>query len=246
MNKSLSEEGRELLAEVEADLAAVDRDAALTVRLDLKQAADRCLDVSARVTREGLKADFEALPARFFDQAALTRLSRLARAGLYAVSASAELESREAEARISVSLLDRAREIKQRMLRVVDYYLGDDALAGPEIASIKEGSGYQDLASDLLRLSRLYRTHEQFLCEDSRRYRSGDERSALEVSDEIVEALRASQSTETARWEDRKRRLAVLLMRDYEELRAAALWIYRREPRKAAHFPELSGARSEV
>lgn len=79
------------------------------------------------------------------------------------------------EAQLPVSLVTTATTLKTRMLRVAEYHLGDHDVAGPIVAAIRAGTGYLDLANDLIALARVYADYQSVLEHDKKDYKPTDQ-----------------------------------------------------------------------
>jgi hypothetical protein len=175
------------------------------------------------------------------DPLSLGRLPDLARAAWYLrhqLDRSAALGS---EAKIPESLHVKAQDLRSRMLQLLDFVLAADAQVVAELTMIRQGSGYQDLAADLVALGTLYQHHRAMLMSAAPlHYRDSDAQDAPKVAAQIVAELGKSLSDKG------DRSLPLLLAQvttqlaaDFEEVAAAARFLTRKQPTEAARFPNL-------
>ena len=151
-------------------------------------------------------------------------------------------KSTVSEAKLGADLVANGTGLRGRMLRLVEYYLGDDPDTGPEVAAIRSETGYVDLASDLMRLARLYEEHKEIIRTDAKLYRETDAGEANEVSAKIMRALSEGGKEDYKNWLNLRARAWTLLHESYDEVRAAGLFIYRNDPLRVK-FPSIFSRR---
>jgi hypothetical protein len=201
---------------------------------DLFSAGLRAIGVAKAASADDLGPRFASLPAAEFDAASAGDLDSLGWAALYAHTEALKAEAQATAARLPAELVARAVTLKQRMLTAADYYLTGDSESAAEVAAIRSGQGYQDLATDLLRLAALYDGYPR-LGDDGHRFRRADAAAARQAADEIVTELAAGAGP----WNDRSARVWTLLRRSYDEVRVTAHWLLRHEPHRLGDFPAL-------
>lgn len=145
----------------------------------------------------------------------------------------------ERVARVDRTLLERATARRERMLSVLDYHLGDEPAVARELSAIRSGTGYTDLASDLSRLAPIYEARAAELAADRRRYVATDARDARSDAQAILQSLAVAETDSVAHWRDQLDRSWTALLEAYDELRAAATWLWRHEPRVLGLFESL-------
>lgn len=169
-------------------------------------------------------AELMALPRAKYDPADLAALPRLASALVYAKTRQIDVASVTTTARLSPEVADAARTTRQRMLRAAEYHLDDDAVVATRIASIREGSGWNDTAVDLRRLAALYTENvERFPAQSDRHYFPGDAAKALELAAAIFSAV-APEEPQKA-WSVRVAKLWSLMEKRYAPVRAAVTFV---------------------
>ena len=171
-----------------------------------------------------LRARYAALPATEFDHSALADLEPAAQAALWAQAQLAAADAGAPGGRLPVDLIDQATELRQLMLTVCEYHFRDDAPLAQQIADIRSGSGYLDLAEDLQRLGALYRSERDTLKQDLRFYKAEDAATALKLSQRITSELRfqSSQDARQVAW-----RTWALLLELYEEVARGGRFLLR-------------------
>ena len=208
------------------------------VNLDLRRVAIAALKLAAVVEQPALRARFDLLPASVFDSKHLKNLPELAWAAWHVRNELLAARARSTDVQVSAALVHDASEAKDRMMRVADYYFGDDPELGAEVASIRSGSGYLDLASDLTRLATLFDAHPEVVAADTRWYRADDVAAARRYSAAIIGALAGDDGGE---WDDLSARVFTLLRRAYDEVRATGRYLFRHE-RRQHDFPSIFAA----
>jgi len=203
--------------------------------LDPQLMAIAALDVVDVLEKPDVRARFDLLHEDLFDTKHLENLEEIALAALYVRNQLLSERVANNDAKLSAVLVHDATERKDRMMRVAEYHLGDMPAVQAELASIRVGTGYVDLASDLTRLATLFEQHGDLLAGDKRWYRSDDAAAANAVALDIYRELGPKADEQ---WEDLGARSVSLLRRTYDEIRVAAEFIFRDEATKDA-FPSL-------
>lgn len=216
-----------------------------TVNVDLQRVAITAAAVGRFVLQPEIRARFARLPADEFDIRFVDDLLPVAQALWHATVALERASVGKTGAMLPAELVQRAVEHRQRMLRLVEYYLLDHPHVGAEILSIREGSGYVDLASDLSRLGTVAEDHDAVLRHDTKFYRAGDVAEARAISDQIFTLLGEGSDENHTHWTRTVQRLWTLLLEIYEEVRVTALWLLRRDNAQA-RFPSLHMAGRSV
>ncbi len=209
-----------------------------TVSVDLEKGSVAIAAVGRWVKGKEPRARFAALPKQHFDQAHVDDLESLALATWHTAVSLRSATAGRSEAKLPVSLVQEATQIKQRMLELCDYHFGSGPVDGPEIADIKLGTGYTDLAGDLVRLGKLYAKHRDHVKLDPKNYRKTDEADAGRVAHAIFRELGEARNQDQKTWTDLALRAYTLLARVYGEVSAAGSWLWRHED-AAVRFPSL-------
>ena len=120
--------------------------------LDINRAAIVAASVGRLVKRPAVRARFAALPAAEFD---IDHVDRLESAALATWHASVNLRTatvHSSAAQVPEDVADEVTEVKQRMMRVLTYYLAEDSEVASELSDIRAGTGHIDSAVDLVRI----------------------------------------------------------------------------------------------
>ena len=204
-------------------------------------AAIAALRVASEMNAPAIRARFESLPKKEFDLGYLDDLEHAALATWYATTQLLEANASGTEAKLPVDLVNEATDVKARMLRVCDYHFEPDTEIGRQVADIRVGTGYRDLAQDLSRLGKIFRQQEAALAGDKKHYRADDADHAAKLSHSILKELAATRNGEQKLWTERVMRTWTFLSRAYGEVSAAGTWLLRHEG-GAERFPSLVAA----
>jgi hypothetical protein len=219
-------------------LAAIPADRVEGLHLDLQSVAIVARKVSKLVDRPEVRQRLVALPREVFDPRNLDLLRELSLAAWWA-RARANLEASQGnEIRVEPDLVKRAREVKHRMIQVLEYFFLNDTRVRGALDAIRGGTGHQTLASDLIELAELYQTHREAIRRDPFWYRETDRELAQSYAGQIVEELTTESADE---WPDLVARLWTRLHTVYEEVRLAGTYVFRDGPLADA-FPSLHAA----
>jgi len=217
---------------------AIAKDQLAVLNVDAQEAAIIALSVSRFLAEPEPTARFALLNTKLFDQAHVGDLATIA---LTISHAYVELQSARAqttEAKLSVALVEAATEVKDRMLECVEYLFKRHVTLSKEVASIRLDSGYRDLASDLIRLAKIYEDKKSTVEKDPLNYRDTDAATARNRAQEILTELGNAQSAEEKRCVSSLTRAWTLLRTTYDEVQAAGFFLYRHEEPEAK-FPSL-------
>lgn len=214
--------------------------AVLQPRNDVRTAASFVLsEIVPKVSAEGLNGRLESLPDAEFDFSAVADLQPAALACMASQAQLASSAVQTVTVRLPADLLDEATAVKERMLKVCAHQFADDERLGPEVADIRAGSGYLDLAEDLIRLAALYKSEAATVALDGRYYDRKDGARASALSDRITGELRHAQTENSAR--DLAWRAYAFLEERYEEVASACRFIERKSDGER-RFPSLRAA----
>lgn len=234
----------EALALLMPRLLEIEASAVSQPRNDVRAAASFVLsEIVPRVNEVGLNRRLQSfLPAAEFDFSAVADLKPAAQACLASQAQLASSTAQTATVRLPIELLDEATRVKQRMLKVCTYHFGEDTQLGAEVSAIRLGTGYLDLAQDLLRLGALYKQNAATLALDGRYYDGQDGARASALSARITSELRQAPSANSAR--DLAWRAYAFLAERYEEVASACRFLERKTDGEQ-RFPSLRVATSQ-
>jgi hypothetical protein len=210
-----------------------------TKSLNLKIASTLAYQLHAEVHQPDAAAQFAKLPSELFDRTRISLLLTCAQAAsfVYGSQQTAKALKNADQARLSKDLVDTATALRLEMITVAGYALSKDTEAAAILAHIRAGKGYEDLASDLDLLARLYTSHKDTLQEDRLRYRAEHAQRARDLDTQITKSLDDSRRERIAHWNDQAARITVLLRSHYEEVVLTARWLLRAAPDLDLRFP---------
>jgi hypothetical protein len=232
--------GETAFAAIETRLLALSNDSLNNVIVDVQIAAITALAVAHAIDADtALRARFEALArVKEFDLPRLDGLATTALAAWFARHMYLLASATHTEAQLPASLVATATTLKTRMMRVAEYHLSDHPVAGRIVTAIRAGTGYMDLANDLVALARLYRTHTDLLEHDKKDYQAADQGLAAQTGDQILKLL-GGNTPDQRTWADRQARAWTLLNTDYAEVCAAGRYLKRGDGDVDLAFPSL-------
>lgn len=236
--KNLVTDGESAYAALRARVEGLPPDVVGTTRgVNLEDAASRILGVVAMLESEpAIVARLESLPAAELDPRHLQELKPMALALSWAAQQVKSEQAVTSNALVPSAVIELGYALRARMLELVSYYLRRIPACWAEIEDIRLGSGHLDLASDLDRLAKLVLDHLPALQNDTLNYVATD---VAEARATAVTIRTAYNSTTTAKWTDRARRVFALLDDSYSEVRAAAQFVLRHEPAAEERFVPL-------
>jgi hypothetical protein len=210
-------------AALEAQLQSMPEEGLAPVRVDLDAGAQAAIALAAR-------GDLEAERFALLDQAqpgthdALLALPVIARAARYAKTRRDQLEVTEDGTTIDPAVASDATALRARMLSVVSYNVEAPGVA-ERVAYIRRGSGYRDLAVDLVECAKLYDEFAKDLVPDKKKYDPKDAARARKFADLIQTELDSTHSGALARWRLTTTQAHTLLVETYERVRRALLFL---------------------
>lgn len=232
--------GKTALGKLRKRLDAQPAESLQSPHYNIRLAATAALRLVAEVDRAGLSDRLRKLGSiGEFDAELLSLLPDLAHAAWYIRHRLDQAAAVSTEARVPSALVDSASQLRQSMLRVLEFHFGDDPVVEPQLAHIRRGTGHQDLADDLVALAALYQQHEKALQGTPRYYDKGQAAEAQRQAAAILKSLGQDLGREVAEWTDLQRRIGPLLERTYEEVAQTARYLTRQDPGSETRFPRL-------
>jgi hypothetical protein len=176
-----------------------------------------------------------ALPDRIGQLSLATWFTRQRQLGRVALSSNAS---------VPPDLLRNAQLKRRMMLKVLDHWFDDDPEISAEVAVIREGAGYQDLANDLEALADIYQrpTVHTVIQDDRKHYDKRDAKSARALAKSIFEGLGLGREGDAKRWGVLCQRVWTMLLADYEEHRSAGAFLFRKHEDVDESYPSLVSA----
>ncbi|MFO0615266.1 MAG: hypothetical protein U0414_21920 [Polyangiaceae bacterium] len=203
---------------------------------DSIQAAIASMALADQIASPRCKPMFDALPASIMGDATVPNLRTVAQALFYVETRARTKAATSSNVRVDPELMNEGITLRDRMLRVLAYYFEGNAGMKAELADIRLGSGYADLASDLARVATHYSTHRSVISKDTAQYNAADEDRARHISKEIVSALHVMTDSGLS---DLRNRAFHKNARLYAKLKAAADLLFIDSPLDLANFAPL-------
>lgn len=137
--------------------------------------------------------------------------------------------------------LREAQLARRRMLKVLDHWFDDDPEIVAEVAAIRAGAGYQDLANDLEALADMYqrRKIKTVIRKDAKHYLAEDVDTARSLAQAIFDGLGLGRESDAKRWGVLCQRAWTLLLADYEEHRVTGAFLFRKLENTGETYPSL-------
>lgn len=214
-------------------------------QVDVQVASAVAHSVARRDQEPERLARFERLAeAELYDMALPERLGQLSLATWFARQRQLGHVALSSEAAVPPELLRDAQLQRRTMLKVLGHWLDDDPGIVAELAVIREGAGYQDLANDLQALADLYqRPHVRAVIrEDRKHYDPKDVRRARDQAQAIFAGLGLGRETDAKRWAQLCLSAWTLLLEAYDEHRAAGTFLFRTLEDVGQSYPSLVSA----
>jgi hypothetical protein len=230
---------------IRVEVEKVEERDVIVVKVDPRRMAAVAHSVAQRDAAPARRAMFERLAASgFYVMTTLGSLPDLARGAWYARQQQLYVTRESSQASVPEEVVKRGYEVRERMLVTVGYWMYDDAKVMTRLETIREGSGYLDLASDLEGLAELYDREEirTTIAHDFKRYRPTDRAEALAVASELFASLGMGEASEMARWAGLSQRATTLLVRAYEEHRRCGQFAFFDDEDVAVTYPSLIAA----
>lgn len=227
------------------ELDAIPRGEVISLRVDPQLAAAFAFSVARRDSAPERRARLAALePTGLFHAVELDRLLTCSLATFHARRRQLEVSDVASGARVPEAMLRDAQERRARMLRVLEYYFGDLPEHAARQAAIRAGTGYQDLANDLLALHDYYLEADvaRVITRDTLHYRADDTERAAAQAHELFAGLGLTREGEAVRWLDLTQRAYTLLMLSYDKLRAVGQLVFRLDEDVDVTYPSLVSA----
>lgn len=210
-------------------------------RLDVRAAALGALGAHAFATQHApLHARFEKLDGA--GEFRIENLERLRDAAFVVLLAHAQAEEAGAfatDVKVPVALVEEAMDVERRMQELLEYRFKKDPEIAPLLAVLRPGTGYRDLAADLLGYAEIYERRTQEVASDTTNYRPTDLADARRLGGEIFAHLSASMSPKARDAYELLRRAWTLLLEVYAEVSETGRWLLRYDPRREERFPSL-------
>ncbi len=225
-------------------LLAISTDKLTILRLDVRAAALAALGVQAFVTEHTpLRVRFEKLhQAGELEIANLAGLKDAAFVVLLTYAQAEEAGAFATDVKVPSAVVEEAMQVERRMQELLEYRFKKDPQVAPLLAVLRPGTGYRDLAADLIGYAELYERHGKEVAADTTNYRPTDLADARRLAGEILSHLSAAMSPKAREAYELLQRAWTLLLEVYFEVSEAGRWLLRYDPRRDERFPSLFSA----
>jgi hypothetical protein len=230
---------------LEPELEALVTGSPKHVALDVQLAGAVAHSVATRDLQPQRFAMFERLArAELYDIELPARIDQLALATWFTRQRQLGRLALHSAASVPLDMVRTAQRQRRRMLRVLDHWLDDEPTIVAEVAAIRAGAGYQDLANDLEALADIYQRPEvrAVIVDDRKHYQAGDVASARTLARGIFDGLGLDRESDVQRWSVLCLRAWSLLVRDYEEHREVGSFLFRKLEDVSESYPSLFAA----
>lgn len=226
--------------EVSPILLAMNEDELATPQMNIELAVHGALGVDAYYRSPAVHARFQKLPSDEFNHAEADGLEKACFAAIFAIEEARAMGALESDALVDPQIAAEAAEIETRMQTVCEHLLSEDPEIKKQLDRLRPGQGYRDLANDLFGYARIYEQRIDMVKKHPVYYRPDDAKRGTELAGLILQALtealtssqsRDAYSTYVRAW--------TLVLRRYEEIRQAGLWMFRKDSQKDQRFPSL-------
>ncbi len=210
--------------------------------VDLRVATAIARSVALRDQEPARRASFDRLAkAGLYDTALPARIIHLALATWFNHQRQIGRMALATTASVPPATLRNAQLTRGRMLKVLDHWFDDRPEIVAEVAAIRTSVGYQDLAHDLEALADLYERPklQAVIQQDAKHYRQDDIDTARSLARAIFDGLGIVRDDDARRWATLCQRTWTLLLADYEDHRAAGVFLFRKLEDVAETYPSL-------
>jgi hypothetical protein len=227
------------LQKLEPRLRELPADRLVTPRADPKLAALAALAVADRLAQPEVRARFARLPKEELDPKHLDDLRDAAWAAWHAKGQLDAALNAPAETTLAPAAVEAGLRLREGMLRVLRYWCEGDAGIEKQLAPMGRRKTNAELPKDLSKLAALYREKKQLIEADTKNYRATDADEADQIAGQAAQAQGARRAEIEGKGAELVNRAHTLLLNIYEEIRAAGLYLYRRE-NASELFPSLT------
>ena len=232
---------KETLAALLPRLLAYPQEKVAVPRLDVRAAAFAALGAHALATQaDVLHARFQKLQeAGEFDMASLGLLRDAAFVVLYAHAQAEAAGAFASDIKVPASVYADATTREARMQALCEYMFGLDPQIKPLLDLLRPGTGYRDVAGDLIGYADIYDLRPKQVASDTTNFDPTDAAEARRLAGEIYAYLIKGMSPKAQEAYGLLLRAWTLLAEVYAEVQAAGLFLLRRDPARTDRFPSL-------
>jgi hypothetical protein len=189
-----------------------------------------------------LCAQFQKLAAAgLFLMPTLSNLKTASFAAVYAFNQAEVAGAYATNATVPAAIISEASAVEKRMQARCEYVFANDPTVRPLLDMLRPGTGYNDLANDLLGYASIYESKKsQIATTNDPNYLPTDLADAKSYAGQILSYLTASMNPKAKAAYDQLQQSWTLLLSIYAEVQAAGLWLLRFDPQRATRFPSLT------
>ena len=136
------------------------------------------------------------------------------------------------------TLIEASKPLYKKMGKAAVYLFGDHETLGQVVASIREGSGHMDQADDFARYAALFKENgaaAEGKCDVTKE----DIETALDYSAQILNAMTDTEESSVSDLRDIRNRAGEYLRRAVDDIRDAALYIFRYDDDVQERYPSI-------
>ncbi|MDJ0764378.1 MAG: hypothetical protein QNJ97_15475 [Myxococcota bacterium] len=136
------------------------------------------------------------------------------------------------------AILAKIGPLHAKLGKAAVYLWCDSEELGPVVADIRAGAGRMDKADELVRYAALFEEHWAE-AKDNSNVTQDDLTAARTLSAQLIDTLTAIPPSDLAELRDIQNRAGEYLRRAVDDIRAAAIYIFRRDPEALERYPSL-------
>jgi hypothetical protein len=238
-------EARRALVKIESELKGLREDELVVLRVDPQRVADTALGIARRDAAPERRVLFERFAEQgHYDIRHLDHVSDYAQVVWHARREQALAAHDASGAALPEDEVSAAYETRRRMMRVLDYQLGDRHDIRDLLAYLRDGAGHLDLANDLYTLAATYGRDDvrPQLEKDAKHYRASDADEAVRYAEMVRASQGPAPAGEVERLAGVSQRAMTLLLRSYGEHQRVGQFLFGRRENVALTYPSLVGA----
>ena len=154
------------------------------------------------------------------------------------------LEDAIKEDEIVTDTATKARQMKNKLFRTAQYLWGDDAKKMDKLTHVKSGGSHLDLADDVFTLYHLFMDN----IEDAKSRSDVTEvmlKEAADLGDGLLDVIGPSRDERIRAARDLRNRAAEYLFQGIDDIRTAAYFLFRKDPKALDRYPGLYAGRNK-
>ena len=232
--------GEAALEKLRTRLAAVPVESQESPRYNIRLGATAALRLAEEVERALLLDRLRKLHSiGEFDLSLLPLLPDLAHAAWYIRHRLDQASALATEARVPSSLVESASQLRQNMLRVLDFHFGDDPTSNRSSPTSVAAPGTKTPPMTWLRWRRSTSSTKRPW--PAPRATTTSTKPPMRRAKPLPSCLRSAKTWAAMppRWVDLQRRISPLLKKSYEEIAQTARYLTRKDPQNETRFPRL-------